>query len=161
MSTQRPLTGAHVLAALLSFFALIIAANAAFLYFAVKTFPGEKERKSYRQGLLFNEVLDARAQQDTLGWRAAIESVARDGNAVTLVVSFEDKNAVPLEGLDLKGALTRPASEEGDQLVAFAPSGVGRYRAAIIATGGAWDLTVTASSGSEEEFQFTNRVILP
>lgn len=155
------LTGAHVLAALLGFFALIMAANASFLYFAFKTYPGEKEKKSYRQGLLYNNTLDARAAQEALGWSAAIESVVSDGEAVTLVVSFAGRNAVPLDGLQLTGALERPASKEGAQEFAFLAAGAGRYRAVINAGRGGWDLRVTASSSGGERFQFTNRVILP
>ena len=161
MNVQKPLTGGHVLAALLGFFALIMVANASFLYFAVKTYPGEKERKSYRQGLLFNEVLDARAAQDALGWRAAIDSVARDGGAVALIVSFRNARGAPLDGLELAGTLAKPASDAGEQPVAFTPAGAGRYSAAIAAESGAWDLTVTAISSADEQFEFTNRVILP
>ena len=161
MSKRRPLTGGHVLAALLGFFALILIANASFLYFAVKTYPGEKEKKSYRQGLLFNDILEARAAQDALGWRAAIDSVVRDGDAVTLVVSFRDASGSTLDGLDLAGTLARPASDVGAQDVAFAPAGAGRYWAVVAAEAGAWDLTVTARSSADERFQFTNRVMLP
>ncbi len=161
MRAEFHLTGGHVLAALLGFFALILAANGSFLYFAVKTFPGEKEKKSYRQGLLYNDVLDARAAQEALGWSAAIESVVTDGEAVTLVVSFAGRNAAPLDGLHLAGALERPASREGAQEFVFTPAGVGRYRAVIAAGRGAWDLKVSASSSVGERFQFTNRVDFP
>lgn len=161
MSKERPLTGGHVLAALLGFFALIMVANASFLYFAVKTYPGETEKKSYRQGLRFNDTLEARAAQDALGWRAAIDSAVRDGDAVTLIVSFKSASGSPLDGLDLAGTLARPASDEGEQQVAFTPAGAGRYAAAIAAESGAWDLTVTALSSADEQFQFANRVMLP
>lgn len=161
MSIERPLTGGHVLAALLGFFALVVVANASFLYFAVKTYPGEKEKKSYRQGLLFNEVLDARAAQDALGWRAAIDSVVRDGDAVTLIVSFKGAGESPLGGLELAGTLARPASDEADRSVVFTPNGAGRYAAMLAVESGAWDLTVTALSSGGDRFQFTNRVILP
>lgn len=161
MSAQYKITGGHVLAALLGFFALIIAANAAFLYFAVKTFPGEKEKKSYRQGVQFNEVLEARAAQDALGWRASIDTIVREGEAVTLVVSFATGNAAPLDGLSVTGALVRPASTEGARDVAFAPAGAGRYEAVVAADAGAWDLSVTASSSSGARFEFTNRISVP
>jgi nitrogen fixation protein FixH len=161
MKAQFHLTGGHVLAALLGFFALIVAANASFLYFAVKSFPGEKEKKSYRQGLLYNEVLDARAAQEALGWSAAIDSIVRDGETVAVVVSFAGKNTAPLDELELAGALVRPASEEGEQSFAFTPAGAGRYEAVVAAGSGAWDMTVTASSAAGDRFQFTNRVTFP
>lgn len=161
MRARFHLTGGHVLAALLGFFALILAANGSFLYFAIKTFPGEREKKTYRQGLLYNDVLDARAAQEALGWRAAIESVVSDGEAVTLVVSFAGRNAAPLDGLDLSGALERPASKDGAQAFAFTPAGAGRYRAMFAAGRGAWDLKVSALSSAGDRFQFANRVILP
>ncbi|MDZ7627969.1 MAG: FixH family protein [Parvularculaceae bacterium] len=161
MRTPFQLTGGHVLAALLGFFALIVAANASFIYFAVKTFPGEREKKSYRQGIHYNDALGARAAQEALGWRAAIESVVRDGEAVTLVVTFAGRNAAPLDSLALAGRVVRPASNEGEQAFSFAPSGAGRYTAVINAASGAFDLTVAASSSAGEQFQFTNRVIFP
>ncbi|HBS32381.1 MAG TPA: ferredoxin [Parvularcula sp.] len=155
------LTGGHVLAALLGFFTLILAANASFLYFAVKSYPGENEKKSYRQGLHYNDALKARTEQDALGWSAAIESIGRDGAAVTIVVAFAGRNGAPLGGLELVGALERPASDEGAQEIAFAPDGAGLYTAVVSAGPGAWDLRVTASSSGNERFQFANRVILP
>lgn len=161
MRAHRKITGAHVLAALLGFFALIIAANASFLYFAVKTFPGEKEKKSYRQGVNFNETLEARAAQDALGWRASIDTIVREGGAVRLVISFVTTTAAPLDGLSVNGALVRPTSTDGAQNVAFAPAGAGRYEAVIPAGKGAWDLSVTASLSSGARFQFMNRISVP
>ncbi|MFN3959529.1 MAG: FixH family protein [Parvularculaceae bacterium] len=161
MKARAQLSGGHVLGVLLGFFALILAANAAFIYFAVKSYPGEKEQKSYRQGLLYNEVLTERALQAALGWSAAIEEILTEGSDAALIVSFHAANGRPLEGLVVAGSLQRPASSEGAQEFAFEPIGGGRYRAVVASPRGAWDLTVVASSAAGDRLQFTNRVVLP
>jgi nitrogen fixation protein FixH len=161
VKAHAQLSGGHVLGVLLGFFALILAANAAFIYFAIKSYPGEKEPKSYRQGLLYNEVLTERALQAALGWSAAIDEIRMEGAETALVVSFHGGGGQPLEGLTLAGTLQRPASSEGAHEFAFEPLGGGRYRAVVASPRGAWDLTVVASSAAGDRFQFTNRVVLP
>lgn len=161
MKSSFQLSGGHVLAALLAFFALVVAANTAFIVFAVRSYPGEREKKSYRQGLHYNDALDARAAQAALGWRASIEEVASEAGAAKLIVSMRRSDAVPLDGLDLAGTLVRPASADGVAEFIFTPLGAGRYEAVIDAAQGAWDLTVKASSATGDQFQFENRLIVP
>ncbi len=161
MKGSFQLSGGHVLAALLAFFALVVAANAVFIVFAVRSYPGEREKKSYRQGLHYNEVLDARAGQAALGWRASIDEVVGEVGGAKLIVSIRKGDAAPLNGLNLAGTLVRPASEDGAEEFAFTPLGAGRYEAIVDAAQGAWDLTVTATSATGDRFQFENRLIVP
>jgi nitrogen fixation protein FixH len=160
VKAQFQLSGRHILLITLAFFGTVIAVNAVFISLAVRSYPGEQEQKSYRQGLQFNAVLEDRAAQSALGWRASIEEASRDGEALRIVVMLRRKDQSPLDALDLEGVLTRPASGAGEQSLAFAPLGGGRYEAIAAAPAGAWDLAVTASSPFGERFQFTNRVIV-
>lgn len=160
MKAQVELTGRHVLLIGMAFFAAVIAVNAAFIMLAVRSYPGEQERRSYRQGLQYNAVLQERAAQAALGWRASIEDLAREGGSVRIVISLVRDNRTPIDGLDLSGALMRPVSREGRQTLAFAPLGGGRYEAIVAAAPGAWDISVSAVSDVGARFQFANRVIV-
>lgn len=161
MTAEFRLTGRHVLAFMLAFFFAVAAANAVFIALAVRSFPGETERKSYLQGLRYNDVLASRAAQAALGWRAAIEEVARAEGGVRILVSFAGAGGAPLRGLDVGGALLRPASAEGARDLAFVPRGSGRYEAMVEAPQGVYDLTVRAVGGAGESFEFSNRIDLP
>ncbi|MFN0022729.1 MAG: FixH family protein [Parvularculaceae bacterium] len=160
MRAEFELSGRHVLLMMLAFFASVIAVNAVFIAYAVRSFPGEQEKKSYRQGLQFNALLEERAAQAALGWRASIDDAAIAGDGFRIVVSLRSKDQSPLDGLNLAGALVRPASSDGEQALAFAPLGGGRYEAMVAVPRGAWDIAVTATSASGERFQFTNRVMV-
>ena len=160
MRAAFELNGRHVLLVTLSFFAMVIAVNAAFIVFALNSYPGEQERKSYRQGLNYNAVLEAREAQAALGWRAVIKRADREGGSVRIVVAYARSNGRPIDGLSLSGALRRPASSEGERTVGFTPLGGGRYEARTVAAAGAWDLTVAATSDEGDRFEFSNRMIL-
>ena len=73
----KELKGWHVLLIMLGFFGVMFAVNGVFLYHAITSFPGEDVKKSYVQGLNYNQTLSARASQADLGWRA--EAGLRDG----------------------------------------------------------------------------------
>jgi nitrogen fixation protein FixH len=160
MKSLSELSGRHVLYATLAFFALVTAVNAVFIYFAIRSYPGESEAKSYRQGLRFNETLEARAAQAGLGWRASIDRVARDGDDVLLSISIRGRDTAALDDLAIAGSLTRPASAEGQRAFAFTRLGGGRFEARIAAPPGAWDLTLTANGPDGARFEATNRVIV-
>ncbi len=64
------ITGWHVLAGMILFFSTIIAVNAVFISLAVQSFPGEDQRRSYVQGLEYNDVIAQRRAQAALGWTA-------------------------------------------------------------------------------------------
>lgn len=160
MKAASELNGRHVLRMVLTFFAAVIAVNAAFIALAVRSYPGEQERKSYRQGLNYNAVLAERADQEALGWRAVIDRADREGDKARIVIAFARDDGRPIDGLSLSGTLVRPVSSNGEQALVFTPLGGGRYGASAAAPAGAWDLTVTASSEAGDRFRFSNRVIL-
>ncbi len=159
------LTGKHVLAALLGFFAMIFIANGIFLTVAVRSFPGEHVEKSYLQGLNYNDTLAEREAQAALGWRASIEEARLENGAAVIGVKFLDADAAPLSGLDLVSSLSRPASDESDQTLRFESVGRGLYRAVASDVGeGAWVLSVAAhrqhDDGDAPALEFNAKVIL-
>lgn len=138
------LRGWHVLASMLGFFAIIIAVNGAFIAAAIGSFPGEDVRRSYLQGLRYNDTLAERRAQAALGWRATAAFGAEPGSA-SVEVNLRDGAGVPIEGARIEGALERPTAATFDHQLHFTPAGAGRYVARIDALeAGRWRLRARA-----------------
>ena len=153
------ITGFHVLAGMVGFFAIIIAVNMVFLTLAVRTFPGEQEKKSYMQGLQFNDRLEAREAQAALGWSVDIEQAARTDESGLIELAFKSKEDAPIYKLTVEGVLSRPADDDHDIALAFTPSGPGRYQAQTGALGpGVWTLKASAANSREESFEFETKI---
>lgn len=151
MSAARfELKGWHVLIALLAFFGAVIAVNVAFAVVAVGSFPGEDVRRSYVQGVHYNDTLVARRAQAALGWTATAELGARDGEpAVEVIVRARDGAA--LSGGRVEGALQWPTDARRDRALVFEAVGDGRYVArAPGLTAGRWRLRGRAAAGADE-----------
>lgn len=160
MAGEFRVTGRLVLFTLIGFFLVVLTANMIFLNLAVRTFPGEKEEKSYLQGLNYNERLAARAAQEALGWTASIEEARLDGAQARIEIALESASGRPLYGLGVSAVLSRPADDESDRALVFAPLGDGRYAAAAPAGPGLWNLDARALGERGEEFQFQARLVL-
>lgn len=143
------LTGKHVLIAMLCFFLVVIAVNAGFIVMAVRSFPGEDERRSYLQGLHYNETLALRAAQARLGWSAETQ-ISPDATGVIVTFLAQDRHRAPIGGLDVRGALRRPATTRHDQQLAFQEIRPGFYEAhARAIDDGAWIIQGEARRGAE------------
>ncbi len=162
MAEARVITGRHVLLALLAFFGVIIVANTIFITLALRSFPGEAEKKSYMQGLRYNEVIAERAQQEALGWRAEVTRVDRNEDIGVIEIRFEDAVERPLRTLSVAGVLQRPAHNGEDVAVNFEALGSGAYRAHIEGLSpGAWDLSARAEKEGGAYFDVEARLIVP
>ena len=142
------LRGWHVLAMLLTFFAVVIGVDVGFSVIAVRTFPGEDIRNSYVQGNLYNETLAERAKQAALGWTAEASLGSGNGGAI-VTLRLRDAKGEPLTGATVTGRLRRPATTKADRTLVFSSTGGGTYIApAGDLQAGAWDLAVRATRGS-------------
>ena len=119
---RKPLSGRHVLYWMSGFFAAMFVVNGIFLYFAITSFPGEDTKKSYLQGLNYNQTLDTRAAQDALGWRAEIG--LREDH---IVLRLTDSDGQTLHNLTATGELRRRASGRFDQTLTFEQATNGTY----------------------------------
>jgi nitrogen fixation protein FixH len=123
--TVRPMTGKHVLAALLGFFGVMLAVNMAFLFFAISTFNGGEGGKAYQAGLAYNETIAAAREQDQRGWSHHIDIDMAGEVRVTL----RDKNGGPLDVLALSGEIARPVAEKFTRTLRFKQVSPGIYSA--------------------------------
>lgn len=142
------LRGWHVLSALVAFFGLVIAVNVAFAVVAVESFPGEDVRRSYLQGIHYNDVLAERRSQAELGWSASAGFAGAPQN-VAIEVRLRDR-AEALDGAALQGSLQWPTNAALDRSVAFVAAGDGLYRAQLgDLAPGRWRLRARAERDSE------------
>ena len=108
---ESRLTGKHILLILLGFFAIVGVVNAAFIYFALSTGPGEEQSASYEVGLRYNRILAEERTQNALQWHH--QSQFAQGSR--LRVSVTDNAGAPVPGLAVTGTFGRPASDNADR----------------------------------------------
>jgi nitrogen fixation protein FixH len=164
MSSHQPskwspvptLTGRHVLAMLVGAFLIVIAVNAVFVTYALKTWSGLSVDQPYDRGIKYNQVLEVDRAELALGWKVAGRF---DGRHVTVDLSDRDGKAV--NGAKVVASLERPTSEGYDQDLPLAAEGDGRYGTdARVSLPGQWDLRVVAARGPDH-FHWRTRVIVP
>lgn len=132
--------GWHVLAAMVAFFTVIISVNVVFITLALDSFPGEDTRRSYVQGLAYNEVLEERQAQAALGWRASANLTAQ-----RVLVEVRDAEGAPVEALRLAGSLRHPADMDLDRPLTFTEVRPGVYAAGVAdLPEGRWELNAEA-----------------
>lgn len=148
-------------------FAVVIAVNAALVYFATSTFAGLETEGAYDKGLKYNQTLAAAEAQRALGWTATAEVGAvglpaqGSGRTATLTVTLRDRHGGALGGLDVRAALTRPTIAGHDREVRLDHLGGGRYGATVdLPMPGQWDLRVDAA-GAAGTYRLAKRVMLP
>lgn len=139
------LTGRHVFFIFAAFFGVVIATNVVFVRLAVSSFPGEEVKKSYYQGLHYNDVLDQREAQRALGWSVAMSEAPVAGPQSALRLALTDRDGLPIQDANVLASIVRPATGIGAQALAFTHEGEGIYRSNPAAlTRGAWNLSVEA-----------------
>ena len=147
---EKELKGWHVLLIMLTFFGVMFAVNGVFLYHAITSFPGEDVKKSYVQGLNYNDTLAARAAQAELGWLAEA-GVDND----QIVFRLHDADDKPLSNYSVIGELRRSATRDHDQAVTFAANYDGSYVTdAAQLQPGQWYLRITVLDEAAENVLF-------
>ena len=152
---ETRLTGKHVLLILLGAFAVIGAVNAAFIYFAVSTGPGEERGASYEVGLRYNNVLAEERTQNALQWHHQSQIV----QGARLRISITDSGAAPVAGLTVTGNFGRPAAGNADRSLAFKEVDAGLYEATLgQIEPGSWVLSFVAEKARPGGESATYRV---
>jgi nitrogen fixation protein FixH len=138
--------GRHVLLSLLAFFGVMVAANAALVYYAVQTFSGGDRPDPYRSGLNYNETIAAEQRQAALGWHAEL---VHDDAGRRLTVQVVNAEKRPVSGLKFDAKLTRPATDKDDRAVDFREIEAGLYTADAALAPGAWVLSLSTRPAGE------------
>lgn len=144
---------------MLGFFGVMFAVNGVFLYHAITSFPGEDVKKSYVQGLNYNQTLAARAAQSELGWVA--EAGLRNDQ---LVFRLSDAGGAPVRGQLVIGELRRRATQDQDRQLVFSAASGGEYIAATSGLGaGQWQAQIRVYDTTSEALQFavTKTILVP
>lgn len=157
LSARRGLTGWHVLATVVGFFAIVVAVDVTFAVSAYRTFPGEVSRTPYEDGVAYNKKLAQLAAQSKLGW-TPVATVASDG---AVAIEVRDKAGLPVTGLSVAGRLERPATETGRIVLNFKEAEPGVYRARPGRLAGVWDLTVDLTDAQRRLFEAERRLTWP
>lgn len=135
-------------------FAVVFAANAIMVTFAMSSWTGLDTRDAYRKGLAYNSTLAAERRQAALGWRGA--AVWRDGR---LTVNMTDGHGEPLTAATIRADFIRPTVEGHDVSIDLREIGGGRYAAAVaLPLDGLWDVRVVVRR-SAETFQINQRLM--
>ena len=129
-ATGYRVRGWHVLVMMLAFFGAVIAVNVVFAVIAVRSFPGEDVRRSYLQGVQYNETLEQRREQAALGWQAAA-ALSPSGDGAVLEVVLRDRDGAAIDGAIVTGELQWPTTDAFDRAPSFDALGDGRYVAQL------------------------------
>ncbi|MAP93352.1 MAG: hypothetical protein CMK07_00220 [Ponticaulis sp.] len=147
---KNRLSGWHVLMWILGFFGLMFIVNGVFLYNAITSFPGEYTKKSYVQGLNYNDTLEERSEQAARGW-----STEMGFQHDRLIVRLQDENGYPLVHRDIVAVLKRSATEDQDALVTLTETSPGEYAASVDGlAGGIWRAEITVVAENDEPSDF-------
>jgi len=155
-SGRTGLKGYHVLLWLTGFFGMMFVVNGIFLFYAIKTFPGEDVKKSYVQGLDYNRTLAQRAAQSELGWHAEIGM-----NGPHLEIRIIDSAGAGVSGHEVRVLVRRLATTSDDRELLTMPQGGGVYMADVSALApGQWEIIadVNEPDGGATLFEARKRV---
>lgn len=158
------ITGRHVLAAMLAFFATVIAVNVAFIVVATRSFPGLASKEAFSNGLArsFYAERAAHAEQRARGWRMGLEGRREADGGARLVVRMTDGEGRGLRGLALEGTLRRRVTEADDRVLSFEEAGDGRYEARLSEVkGGAWRIVLRTRFPDGAPFEEEGELWLP
>lgn len=125
-NSEKQLTGKNVLWIVIAFFAVIVASNAFMITKSVTSFRGEDTKKSYLQGLHYNDTLAQRAAQEASGWAAEL-----DHSNTQVKLRITNGLRQPVSSLKLHGKLRHPTDTSKDIILEFTQRGDGRYIAPL------------------------------
>lgn len=154
------LKGWHVLGATILFFGVIALVNAFMITMAVESFPGVEQKKSYLQGLHYNQSLAQKARQQELGWHIILDEGNRfSSKTERLHVTLQDRQGLPIKNAKIVATLGRPANDWADQALTFEETGQGVYQTTRLdLQKGQWLLTIEATSLDEDTIKTVTRL---
>lgn len=142
-------------------FGVVLIANGLLAYFALDSFPGLTTKKPYRQGLGFNETLEAGKGQAALGWSPSVSFSAATGGATEVTLKVSKASGETLRGARPEIVFRRPTVEGHDFTAALQEGRDGKYTAKVRPPlPGIWNLHIRATAGSRT-LRWIRRAQLP
>jgi len=124
-----------------AFFAVVIAANAVMVYFAIASFTGLQTENHYLRGLAYNRVLEAERAQKALGWQVAVDFRSTGARRGLIVAHVRDATGAPLADAAVVAHLIRPAEGGHDMDVALTAGPDGTHAAEVeLPLPGLWEI---------------------
>lgn len=152
-ATTKGLRGIHVLFWLLGLFSVMIAVNTVFVFWALKSFPGEQVKNSYVLGLDYNREVERRREQEKLGWTSEVGLVRVGGGHLVVRMLHADQS--PITGLSVSASV-HVAGEARSETVALTEASPGEYIAAVAVPANVrMELHVSARRAHEAKTIFT------
>ena len=158
----KPASGRWIPWVFVAGFALVIAVNAALIWFAVGSFSGLAEAHPYQAGLEYNRTLAEARAQEALGWEADLSVTPTSApGEVRVTASLRDSEGRAIDGAVIEAAFVRPAAEGHDRTALLAPEAEGRYAATMpLGLKGQWEIRLAVQSGGRS-WRSIQRVMAP
>ena len=151
-AAHKQFTGKHMLASIVTFFAVIFAVNFLMAYLANSTWSGLVVENGYVASQSFGKDLQHAKIQEALGWQVSLDH--GDGR---ISISFAGRGGEKLPGLTVLGQLRRPATGKFDQQLTFASAAPGVYAVPVTLEPGVWEVDVDAADDKGESYKKTYR----
>jgi nitrogen fixation protein FixH len=120
---------------------MIFLMNGIMMYWALSTHGGVVANEPYRNGLHYNDRIDADERQARLGW-SDTTTVTRDG---VVDVALVARTGEPIVGAQLTAQLGRPSTNRHDITLELREAAPGRYQARTSPLGeGNWVVVLEA-----------------
>lgn len=139
------ITGRMVLFGMIAFYAVIMAVNGVFMFFALNTWPGLTDGNAYKNGLAYNRTLADGERQSLLGWKTQARI---DGETLSIVLAGKDGS--PMNDATITANAARPVGEAHATPLIFAPVGDGVYTTRFAAPlAGRWKVDLHIRAGND------------
>ena len=151
-ASKGTLTGWHILTIFIVGFGIVFTVNGIFIYKAISTNSGEIQH-AYMEGLKFNETLETREKQKSLGWDMTLSMQRGAGGDALFTAQMLDKANQPVAGLNMNGILYRNTENKDDHKLVFKEVKTGIYEAVVPQLGpGKWLFEAKATKAGEPDF---------
>lgn len=140
--------------------AAVVAVNLVLTYFAFSSSTGLVSKHPFTEGNGYNEILQAGAHQDALGWAGNLAFTATGSQRGAVTVKFKDSAGNPLTGLAVTAHIERPVEPLPATTLPLPETSAGHYEAlAEVSRPGQWDIRITARRGGDL-YEFAERIFV-
>lgn len=150
---QRQFTGFHMLAIMLSFFAVVVSVNVTMAVMANRSWSGLVVPNSYVASQQFNAAQEEARAQKARGWQQEI-SFTRG----RIEIAMRDRSGAAISGLTVAAKIGHPVASRFDREVRLTEEAPGKYAAAVEMGKGVWDADVNATAPTGEAFRLIHRI---